>query len=122
MTVIALLTLDIHIPHAQSLKDKRMVIRRIKDRLQSKFNVAVSETDHQDLGHARVFVSVLGDEEQRKKTMLGLNSAASYARRSLSQRLHHLRRIPELIFAYDESIESGNRIEQLLDQIKPEDK
>jgi uncharacterized protein YlxP (DUF503 family) len=48
VTVIALLTLDIHIPHAQSLKDKRMVIRRIKDRLQAKFNVA-SETDHQDL-------------------------------------------------------------------------
>ena len=34
MTVIALLTLDIHIPHAQSLKDKRMVIRRVKDRFE----------------------------------------------------------------------------------------
>jgi len=74
-----------------------------------------------DLRHARVFVSVLGDQEQRKKTMQGLNSAAGYARRSLSQRLHHLRRIPELTFAYDESIETGGRIEQLLDQIKPED-
>ena len=47
--VIALLTLDIHIPHAQSLKDKRMVVRRVKDRLRSKFNVSVSEVDHQDL-------------------------------------------------------------------------
>jgi len=53
--------------------------------------------------------------------MQGLNSAAGYARRSLSQRLHHLRRIPELIFAYDESIEKGIRIEELLDQIKPEE-
>jgi len=74
-----------------------------------------------DLRHARVFVSVLGDEEQRKKTMQGLNSAASYARRSLSQRLHHLRRIPELTFAYDESIETVSRFEELLHQIKPED-
>jgi ribosome-binding factor A len=74
-----------------------------------------------DLRHARVFVSVLGDGEQRKKSMQGLNSAASFARRELSQRLHHLRRIPELTFAYDESIEKGNRIEALLDQIKPED-
>ena len=74
-----------------------------------------------DLRHARVFVSVLGDAEQRKKSMQGLNSAASFARRELSQRLHHLRRIPELTFAYDESIETGNRIEALLDQIKPED-
>ena len=73
-----------------------------------------------DLSHARVFVSVLGDAGQRKKTILGLNSAANYARRSLSQRLHHLRRIPELTFAYDESIETGSRIEELLDQIKPE--
>jgi ribosome-binding factor A len=72
-----------------------------------------------DLRHARVFVSVLGDAEQRKKTMQGLASAANYARRELSQRLHHLRRIPELTFAYDESIETGARIEELLDQIKP---
>ena len=74
-----------------------------------------------DLSHARVFVSVLGDAGQRKKTIQGLNSAANYARRSLSQRLHHLRRIPELTFAYDESIETGSRIEELLDQIKPEE-
>jgi len=73
-----------------------------------------------DLRHARVFVSVLGDAEQRKKTLQGLSSAASYARRSLSQRLHHLRRIPELTFAYDELIEKGMRIEELFDQIKPE--
>jgi len=75
-----------------------------------------------DMRHARVFVSVLGDEAQRKKTMQGLNSAAHFARRTLSQRLKHLRRIPELTFAYDESIESGSRIDELLDQIKPEDK
>ena len=73
-----------------------------------------------DLRHARVFVSVLGDAEQRKKTLQGLSSAASYARRSLSQRLHHLRRIPELTFAYDELIEKGMRIEELFDRIKPE--
>jgi ribosome-binding factor A len=75
-----------------------------------------------DLRHARVFVSVLGDEQERKKTMQGLNSAAQFARRALSQRLAHLRRIPELTFAYDGSIETGSRIEELLNQIKPEDK
>jgi uncharacterized protein YlxP (DUF503 family) len=64
MTVIALLTLDIHIPHAQSLKDKRMVIRRIKDRLQAKFNVAVSETDHQDLWQrTQISVVTVGPDE-----------------------------------------------------------
>jgi uncharacterized protein len=64
MVVIALLTLDIHLPHAQSLKDKRMVIRRLKDRLRSKFNVAVSEVDHQDLWQrAQLSVVTVGPDE-----------------------------------------------------------
>jgi uncharacterized protein YlxP (DUF503 family) len=46
--VIALLSVDVFLPYAQSLKDKRMVLRRIKDRLQ-KLNVAVAEVEHQDL-------------------------------------------------------------------------
>ena len=46
--VVGLLTVELHVPGCQSLKEKRMVLRRIKDRLK-KFNVAVSEVDHQDL-------------------------------------------------------------------------
>jgi uncharacterized protein YlxP (DUF503 family) len=71
MTTIALLTLEIHIPHAQSLKDKRMVVRRLKDRLRSKFNVAVSETDHQDLWQRAnlSIVTVGSDEEYARQTL-----------------------------------------------------
>lgn len=46
---VGLLTLEIHIPDARSLKDKRQVIRSLKDRLRGQFNVAVAELDHQDL-------------------------------------------------------------------------
>ena len=46
--VIALLSVELHVHGSQSLKDKRMVLRRIKDRLK-KFNVAVSEVEHHDL-------------------------------------------------------------------------
>ena len=46
--IVGLLSVELHIPEARSLKDKRMVLRSIKDRLQ-KFNVAVAETEHQDL-------------------------------------------------------------------------
>jgi ribosome-binding factor A len=74
-----------------------------------------------DLRHAHVFVSVLGDADQRKKSVEGLRSAASYARHSLSKRLHHLRRIPELTFEYDEGLEKEMRIEELLGQIKHEE-
>ena len=74
-----------------------------------------------DLRHARVFVSVLGDADQRKKSLEGLRSASSYARHSLSKRLHHLRRIPELVFDYDQALEKGMRVEELLEQIKHEE-
>ena len=45
---IGLLTLEIHIPEAHSLKDKRQVLRSLKDRLRGKFNVAVAELEDQD--------------------------------------------------------------------------
>ena len=45
---IGLLTLEIHIPDARSLKDKRQVLRSLKDRLRAHFNVAVAELDQQD--------------------------------------------------------------------------
>ena len=46
--VVALLSLELHIAGARSLKDKRMVLRSVKDRLRA-FNVAVAELEHQDL-------------------------------------------------------------------------
>ena len=45
---IGLLTLEIHIPDARSLKDKRQVLRSLKERLRARFNVAVAELDHQE--------------------------------------------------------------------------
>ena len=66
---VALLHVELHIPHAQSLKDKRMVLRRIKDRLQ-KFNVAVSEVEHHDLwqraGLGIVAISTAADAVERE--------------------------------------------------------
>ncbi len=46
--IVALLSIEMYLPGAQSLKDKRMVLRRVKDRVR-KFNVAVSEVEHHDL-------------------------------------------------------------------------
>jgi uncharacterized protein YlxP (DUF503 family) len=64
MIVIALLTLDIHIPYAHSLKDKRMVLRSLKDRLRAKFNVSVSEVDHQEVWQrSQVSVVTVGADE-----------------------------------------------------------
>jgi uncharacterized protein YlxP (DUF503 family) len=46
--VVALLSIELYIPHAHSLKEKRMVLRGVKDRA-AKFNVAVAEVEHHDL-------------------------------------------------------------------------
>ena len=46
---IGLLQLDLHLPYAHSLKEKRTSIRRLKDRLRHRFNVSVSELSHQEL-------------------------------------------------------------------------
>jgi ribosome-binding factor A len=73
-----------------------------------------------DLSHARVFVSALQKEDDRKKILQGLRSAAGYVKRSLGQRLHHLKRIPDLTFEFDDTLDRETRIEQLLDQIKTE--
>lgn len=60
---IGFLALEIHIPDARSLKDKRQVLRSLKDRLRANFNVAVAELDYQDLWQrSRVgVVSLSGD-------------------------------------------------------------
>jgi len=80
MVVIALLTLDIHIPHAQSLKEKRMVVRSLKDRLRAKFNVSVSEVDHQDLWQrSQVSVVIVGSDEKFLQKVL--DEAAEEAER-----------------------------------------
>jgi uncharacterized protein YlxP (DUF503 family) len=67
--VIGLLSVELHIPWAQSLKDKRMVLRRVKDRLQ-KFNVAVSEVEHQDVwqraGLGVVAISTTAEHVERE--------------------------------------------------------
>ena len=46
--VVGLLTLEIHLPYAHSLKEKRHALKKLKDRLRARFNVAVAEVDHQD--------------------------------------------------------------------------
>jgi len=56
---VGLITLEIFIPDARSLKDKRQVLRSLKDRLRGHFNVAVAELEHQDLWQRSV-VGVVG--------------------------------------------------------------
>ncbi len=68
---VGLLTLEIHISDAQSLKDKRQVLRGLKDRLRAHFNVAVSELDHQEVWQrSRVgVVTISGDGKHLEESV-----------------------------------------------------
>ncbi|ASS93190.1 MULTISPECIES: 30S ribosome-binding factor RbfA [Bacillales] len=74
-----------------------------------------------DLQQATVYISVLGDQEQREKTLQGLAKAKGFMRSEIGQRIR-LRKTPELFFEFDESVDYGNRIESLISQINSEDK
>ena len=72
-----------------------------------------------DLRHARVFVSVLGDDAQRQSTIDGLGSAHGYLQRRLASELA-LKHTPTLTFVYDDSVDKGMRITELLLEVAPE--
>jgi ribosome-binding factor A len=67
-----------------------------------------------DLRHARVFVSVLGSDQERAATLAGLDSAHGVLQQSVATELR-LKRTPSLQFVFDESIDRGMRITELLD-------
>jgi len=70
-----------------------------------------------DLRFAKIFFSVLGSEEERRKTKEALDSALGFIRKLIAERIN-LRLAPEIIFREDESIEQSIRIEQVLNEIK----
>jgi len=69
-----------------------------------------------DLRHARVYVSVLGDESQRAATLAGLQSAHGALQRRLAQELR-LKRTPTLEFVYDDTTDRAMRLEALIEQV-----
>ena len=72
-----------------------------------------------DLQQARAYYTTLGDVKARRETQRALERAAPFLRRQLGRRLR-LRRVPELQFFFDESIERHDRIEQILQELKAE--
>ncbi|MFD1850340.1 30S ribosome-binding factor RbfA [Oceanobacillus bengalensis] len=66
-----------------------------------------------DLQQATIYISVLGDDKQKKDTLLGLAKAKGFIRSEIGQRIR-LRKTPELTFEFDEAFAYGNRIDSIL--------
>lgn len=92
----------------EELKDPRLGFLTITD-------VEVNS----DLTHARLFVSVMGDEAEQRNTMEALRRARGLVKRDIGDWLR-LRTVPEITFEEDHSIERGTRILQLIRDLEPE--
>jgi len=79
MASVGILTLELRLEHSHSLKDKRQVVRSLKERLRGRFNVAVAEIDCQDLWQRAVLaaVTVSSDREQAEKVLRAVDSEAA---------------------------------------------
>ena len=73
-----------------------------------------------DLRHAKVFVSVLGNEKKRDKSLQGLEAAHGILQAKLAQELR-MKRTPQLAFEYDPTVERGVHMTKLIDELAPDD-
>ncbi len=87
---------------AEGLKDPRVG-----------FVTVTSVETSADLRHAKVFVSVLGGERERERTLAGLRSSHGYLQERVAEAVR-LKRTPQLEFVYDGSVDHGMRIQELL--------
>lgn len=90
----------------EELKDPRLGFTTVTD-------VEVAD----DLGHAKVFVSVLGDAQAGKDSLDALNRAAGFVRSEIGKRIR-IRHVPEIVFKYDASLEKGAHISKLLREVE----
>ncbi|KAE9637081.1 30S ribosome-binding factor RbfA [Defluviitalea raffinosedens] len=92
----------------QDLKDPRII--------QTMVSVLNVDTTN-DLKYCKIYISVMGNEEQKKGVIEGLKNASGFIRREIARRIN-LRNTPELIFKIDDSIEYGIRLSKIIDDIK----
>lgn len=90
--------------------------RQVKDPRLGNFVVVTEVATSADLRYAKVFVSSISDGVEKQDALDALASAPSFFRSELGKRLR-LRRIPELSFHWDDSIERGTRLLQLIDEV-----
>ena len=95
----------------------QMLLNGIKDDRVGSGMVSITDIDLSgDLQHAKIFVSIYGTDEAREETMDGLRASEAFVRRELGHRIR-LRRSPEVTFFEDRSLERGDKMVHLLEEI-----
>lgn len=93
-----------------------LINRELKDPRINPMTTIVAVEVAPDLKHAKIYISVLGDDESCKNTLAGLKSAAPFLRNQLAKTVN-LRNTPELKFILDGSIEYGVNMSKLIDEV-----
>ena len=96
-----------------------LIQREVKDPRLDAFVSVTEVITSPDLKYAKVYVSCVSGKQEEQKILGVLSSAAGFLRTELAKKIK-LRRIPELSFRWDDSIEHGDRILRLLDQVSLE--
>ncbi len=99
-------------------RELSMIVRELKDPRINMMTSIISVQVAKDMAHAKVFVSVMGDEAELANTIKGLKSAEGFIKRELSSRLD-IRNMPALTFVPDTSIAYGAHINKVLNEIAP---
>ncbi len=90
--------------------------RQVKDPRLGNLVTVTDVSTSPDLRHAKIFVSRIGSEEEKQETLSVLATASGFFRNELAKRLR-LRHIPELSFQWDDSIERGDYLLRLIDEV-----
>ena len=90
--------------------------RQVKDPRLGNFIAVTEVVTSADLRYAKIFVSCISDQGDKQEMMAAFTGASGFLRRELAGRLK-LRRIPELLFEWDDSIERGTHILELIDEV-----
>ena len=97
-----------------------LIAREIKDPRVAGVISVTEVIASSDLRSARVYISVMGKDSDRKLALEGIRSAASFLRRELRERIN-LRHAPHMTFLLDDSIEEGDRVLRLMEGLSPEE-
>ena len=92
----------------------------IKDPRLSSFISVTEVVTSQDLKHAMIYISFISNQQEKQAALDALAGASNILRKEMARKLR-LRRIPELSFHWDDSIERGTHIMDLIDQVSPSD-
>jgi len=96
-----------------------LILHRLKDPRIGFVSITDVEVSG-DLQYAKIFVSIMGNENEKKESLAGLESAAGFIRTAVGEKIR-LKHVPKIVFELDESIERGTKILKLLKEVRDEE-